>query len=282
MRFLLCPNLDTVARHKRLASANRHFFPFRRIFIHMPNQKPPRLWPFHAHHFASRKRSVIPFRKAAPVEQLRQCFLILRVNGICCRRVKRHINIFPVNSRYTCHIFRIFHTPLNFQRRNACFNQLRQNIHCRDILRGKQITLCNIIIPTIKCVRQTAGLRTASAVTAPSSQNAAHDALAGIADTECAMNKSFDFRICMRCYFLYFLQRKFAAQYNLPKSLPCPVFHISKGICRHLRAGMKRETREMLPHEPRRARILHNQRIYTHLIQTAYKFQKAFQFFFLI
>ena len=282
VRLCLRPNFQTISGNQGLSRANRHLLIFRQILVHNADLQPPRFRAFNAHHLPSGKGGVISLRKAATVKQLLQRLDIRGIYLVFLRIFKIQVNIFAVNPRYPRHIFRAFHSALNFQRCNSCFNQLRQNFHRHHVLRGKQISLRHTVIALIQRIGQAAGLRAASAVAASAAQHAAHNALPRIANTKCPMHKGFDFRFGVFRNMPDFLQRKLSAQHDFIKPTALPVFHIRQRITGHLRACMQGKIRKMRLYQSFRACILHNERIHAHFVQAPDIGQKPCQLLILI
>ena len=156
-----------------------------------------------AHHGAPGASLEIGRREIA-IENLGEPLLFLRACLIIAPLLLHAaIECLPIRLNDRGDILRTFHAALDFQRSNAGREELGQNLKRVHILGREQIfarrSAEDILSRRVyKRIRQPTRLRAAPAIAAAPPDHAAHEALSGIADTECTMHERLDLerRMC--------------------------------------------------------------------------------------
>ena len=186
------------------------------------------------------------------------------------RTVQAGVNSAAVDTGYTCHIFRFFHTAFDFKGINACFYQLRDKFYRAHILQAQRIAFLSVLAGQDP-VGLPAWLGAPAAVPASAAQKAAEKALARIAIAHGSMDKGFHLHAAFPAQRFYFPKgqlscRNDTADAQLLQEFGAP--HIRNG---HLCAGMKLQSRKKGTQQRQRPDILHDYAIQPRFIKRADK-----------
>ena len=174
------PEIQLIPNSKITGKFQRHHFRTGIIIDDTSNQEPPIVRTAVAHHLLP----LVSFHVCCceiPIKHLCQMIAIIIVDRrfFCSKIVIDRLSVRADNGR---NILRPFHPPLDLQRIYPCVEQLWNQINGIQIARREQkisgriaehISSCCID----QCIREAAGLRTASTISTAPADHAAHQAL---------------------------------------------------------------------------------------------------------
>ena len=151
----------------------------------------------------------------APVELLLQG----KHQGLCVRLSPplRLVNSTAVGSYGVVDILHALHAPLHLERRHPCIKEIGNTLNAHHILQAQDIIAIMIISMTLiihQMVGHAAGLGTGPPVSAAAAHKGTHEALAGIAHAEGAMDKDFDFHPRLLHNLFDFRKRQLPGQHH--------------------------------------------------------------------
>ena len=222
------------------------------------------LFVFQGHHVFPVPLPVITLMKSVSVVQIQQLLVILPAHLGLPVTAQIPVQILPVNFHHPGGILRFFHPALNFQGTDARLQNLRQQADRTHILRAQGVGTVPSVKPPVLLpylVRQTAGLGTPSPVSASSADQAAHQALTGIAVAQGAVHKTLNFHMGGLPDGTDLLQGKLPGRNHPDGSRLLQKLRSLHTCDGHLGAGVDGKAGKILFDKPEYSQILHDHRV---------------------
>ena len=205
-----------------------------------------------AEHFIAGLAGVIAVRESVPREYAAQRIALRRGGGA---PLAQQIGIDFCDDRG---VLRPFHAPLDLKRGHAERGQLGHMAGQRQILERQRVAAA---------VRQAAGLGAQAAVARPLPDHRGQVALPGVAHAQRAVDEHLGLDARLLGDQAHLVPRALTAEHHARKAEVARLARAVERVYGHLGRGVQREIRRVRMQQPRKAQILHDQRVRARLIE---------------
>ena len=225
-----------------------------------------------AHHRLAGAALEVSHREVA-VEDLREVVALFLRDGVALARIMG-VDGLAVGAHDGRDVLGALHAALDLERRDARLDEVGDDVNRAEVARREQVRarlVAEHVLPLLidERVGQAAGLRTAAAVAAAAADHAAHQALARVADAECAVHEGLDLDWRVGADAADLLQGHLAREHGAREAELGKRLDALDAADGHLRARVEGQVRHGLVRDFRHTEVLHEDGVGAGLVEEA-------------